>query len=466
MATDRYNGILLAGTESGCGKTTVTCSILKALINRGVRTAAFKCGPDYIDPMFHSEIIGTCSGNLDTFLCGENNMKYLYAKSAKAAEISVIEGVMGFYDGLGNNGSHSTYSIAKLTGVPVVLVVNPKGMSLSVAAIINGFRDFLPCNNIRGVIINSVSPALYEMYKPLIEERTGIKVYGFLPELPEAVIESRHLGLVTSGEIQDIKLKLELLAESAERFIDIDGLMRLSQSAGYITYDPVEMRGDYRCNIAVARDRAFCFYYRDSLELLELLGAKLTYFSPLKEETLPENSDGLILGGGYPELYVEELSKNKKMLSAIKSAIKGMMPTYAECGGFMYLQQTITAADKNIYPVVGALKGNSFMQDKLSRFGYITLTAKADNLFCNKGVSINAHEFHYSDSDDNGCAFEACKPDGKRSWECISADENMHAGYPHMHFYGNTRFAESFVQKCSEYRRDNYCRPGTALPGS
>ncbi len=451
METGRFNGIIFAGTGSGCGKTTVTCSILQALINRGIKATAFKCGPDYIDPMFHSEIIGTGSGNLDTFLCGENNVKYLYAKNSKGAQISVIEGVMGFYDGLGGDGSHSTYTMAKLTGAPVVLVVNPKGMSLSIAAVIKGFRDFLPDNNIRGVIINSVTPAMYEMYKPMIEEKTGIRVYGFLPALREAVIESRHLGLVTSVEIENIKLKLELLAENAGKYIDIDGLLQLSQAARSIQYAPVEIHKNYSCNIAVARDRAFCFYYRDGLELLELLGAKLTSFSPLKDEAIPESADGLILGGGYPELYAEELSKNKSMLSSIKSAIEKKLPTYAECGGFMYLQQSITSVDKKSYPMVGALIGKSSMQDRLSRFGYATLKANTDNLLCKKGESINAHEFHYSDSDDNGCNFEALKPDGKRKWECIFADETVAAGYPHMHFYGNAGFAENFVQKCSEF---------------
>lgn len=451
METGKFNAILFAGTGSGCGKTTVICSILKAFINRGIKTAAFKCGPDYIDPMFHSEIIGTGSGNLDTFLCGENNVKCLYAKNAKGARISVIEGVMGFYDGPGGDGSHSTYTVARLTGAPVILVVNPKGMSLSIAAIINGFRDFMPENHIKGVVINSVTPALYEMYKPMIEEKTGIRVYGFLPALPEAVIESRHLGLVTSGEIEDIKLKLELMAENAGKYIDIDGLLQLSQTARSIQYDPVEVHRSCSCNIAVAMDRAFCFYYRDSLELLEQLGAKLTLFSPLKDEAIPENAHGLILGGGYPELYTQELSENKSMLSSIKWAIEKKMPVYAECGGFMYLQKSITDAGKDSYPMVGALKGKSFMQDRLSRFGYVTLKAKTDNLLCRKGESINAHEFHYSDSDNNGSTFEALKPDGKRKWECIFADETVAAGYPHMHFYGNIRFAENFVQKCSEY---------------
>ncbi len=453
IETRKTARIMIAGTGSGCGKTTVTCGILNALVNRGVRTSAFKCGPDYIDPMFHTEITGIKSRNLDTFLLGDNNLKYLLNKNSVGNDISVIEGVMGFYDGLGNDGRHSSYSISRLTGTPVVLVVNPKGMALSIAAIINGFRDFMPENNIKGVIINSVSPGLYQMYKPMIEEKTGIRVLGFLPPMPEAVIESRHLGLVTAEEIKDIRKKLNIMAKNAEEFIDIDALMGLAQTAGAMEYNKVSVRKKYACNIAVAKDKAFCFYYEDSLELLREMGAELTYFSPLEDKSLPENIQGLILGGGYPELYAEKLSSNKTMLKSIKDTLSEGLPTYAECGGFMYLQQSISDKQNNKYPMTGVLDGNSTMCERLTRFGYTTLTAKEDNLFCKKGESINAHEFHYSDSNNNGNGFESVKPEGKRKWECIFASDTLFAGYPHIHFYGNTKFAESFLQKCCNFSK-------------
>lgn len=452
MEIGNFARIMIAGTGSGCGKTTVTCGIMKALINRGLKTAAFKCGPDYIDPMFHTEIIGAKSRNLDTFLCGENNVKYLLARNSEGAQISVIEGVMGFYDGLGNDGGHSSYAISRLTGTPVVLVVNPRGMALSIAAVIKGYMDFMPENNIRGVIINSISPALYQMYKTIIEEKAGARVYGFLPAMPEAVIESRHLGLITAGEIDKLQEKLNLLAQNAEKYIDIDGLLEMAGNIAPVEYNPVNIEKKYSCSIAVARDWAFCFYYEDSLALLEQLGARLVYFSPLKDEKVPENIGGLILGGGYPELYAGELSRNVSMLKSIKAAMAAGLPTYAECGGFMYLQQSVSDMDGNTYPMVGALKGHSSMQNRLSRFGYATLTAKKDNIFCKAGESINAHEFHYSDSDSSGAGFEAQKPNGGRKWDCIFADGTLAAGYPHMHFYGNTGFAERFVQKCSEFR--------------
>lgn len=457
MELSKFTRIMIAGTGSGCGKTTVTCGILKALINRSLKVAAFKCGPDYIDPMFHTEIVGTKSRNLDAFLCGENAVKYLFSKNSERVDVSLVEGVMGFYDGLGKDESYSSYAISELTKTPVVLVVNGKGMSLSIVAMIKGYTDFMP-NNIKGVIINAVSPGIYPMYKQMIEEHTQIKVLGFLPSLPEARIESRHLGLITAGEIENLQQKLNLLADNVEKYIDINGLLELAETALPLEYEPVEVLEKYPCNIAVAKDPAFCFYYQDSLELLEQLGAKLTFFSPLQDNDLPENISGLILGGGYPELYAKELSRNKSMLIAIRNAVNKGIATYAECGGFMYLQQAIADMHGNSNSMVGVIEGSSTLQNKLSRFGYATLKAKRDNLFCLKGEYINAHEFHYYDSDNNGCDFEAVKPNSGKKWDCIYATDTLIAGYPHMHFYGNIEFAKNFVLKCSKYEKEEVGR--------
>jgi len=443
--------VMIAGTGSGCGKTTVTCGILKAIINRNIKAAAFKCGPDYIDTMFHTEIIGTKSRNLDAFLCGENAVKYLFAKNSKTTEISIVEGVMGFYDGLGNDGSYSSHAISKLTGTPVVLVVNGKGMSLSIAAMIKGYTDFMP-NNIKGVIIDAISPGIYPMYKQMVEEHTHLKVLGFLPRMPEAMIESRHLGLVIASEIENLQQKLNLLADNVEKYIDIDALLNMAQTAPPLEYETINVKKEYPCNIAVAKDSAFCFYYQDSLELLEQMGAQLIYFSPLHDNALPENISGLILGGGYPELYAKELSQNKSMLTDIKDAVNKGIPTYAECGGFMYLQQAIVDMKGNTNPMAGVLDGSSTLQNKLSRFGYATLKAKKDNIFCLKGESINAHEFHYYDSDNNGYDFEAAESNSGKKFDCIFATDTLFAGYPHIHLYGNIAFTKRFMQKCSEIR--------------
>ncbi len=483
MKSDNFARIMIAGTGSGCGKTTITCGILRALVNRNIKTAAFKCGPDYIDTMFHTEIVGANSRNLDSFLCGDNCVKYLFAKNGKNAEISVVEGVMGLYDGIGNDGSYSSNAMSLLTGTPVVLVVNGKGMSLSIVAMLKGYIDFMP-NIIKGVIINDIAMGTYPMYRKMIEDFTQLKVLGFLPSLPEAVLESRHLGLITASEIENLQQKLNLLSDSVENNIDLDGLLELASTAESLEYQPIDitainikenmgydeqqgqqkagstdnvreyevslLRKNHCCNIAVAKDKAFCFYYQDSLELLEQLGAKLTFFSPVYDEKLPENISGLILGGGYPELYTKELSQNKSMLLDIKKAVNNGRPTYAECGGFMYLQQAIADMNGNSLPMVGAIEGSSLLQNKLIRFGYASLKAKKDNLFCFEGDSINMHEFHYYDSDNNGTAFEATKPYSSKKWDCIFATATLFAGYPHIHLYGNINFARRFVQKCSE----------------
>ncbi|WMJ22043.1 cobyrinate a,c-diamide synthase [Paludicola sp. MB14-C6] len=447
------NRIMLTATGSGAGKTTITCGLLKALINRHKSVVSFKCGPDYIDPMFHSKIIGTKSRNLDIFMCGEDNVKYLLAKNSVGCDISVIEGVMGMYDGLLFQSDYaSSNHLSKLTDTPQILIVNVKGMSLSVVALIKGFLCYKE-NNIKGVILNNCTQGMYSIYKKMIEDELSVHVYGYFPNVKEASIESRHLGLVTANEISDINKKLDLLAKTAEECLDIDAILSLASSAKALQYKAIEpsMTKKLNVKIAVARDNAFCFTYEDNIDLLKKLGAEIEYFSPLNDTTLPNNMDGLILCGGYPEEYAQELSKNKAMLQCIKNAIENKMPTIAECGGFMYLMDSITDKNNISYPMVSAIKGNSYMTSKLSRFGYINLTAKVDNLLCKKGESINAHEFHYSNSDNNGDDFQASKR--SKEWDCIHATDTLFAGYPHIHFWGNTNFAVNFIQKCDAYKQ-------------
>lgn len=441
--------ILIGGTGSGCGKTTVTCAIMQALVNRGLKIAAFKCGPDYIDPMFHSKIIGAKSRNLDAFLCGRENVKTLFCENSEDSDLSVIEGVMGFYDGIGGiSDENSTSDIANLTKTPAVLVLQCRGMSLSVAAMAEGFLKFKP-NTIKAVILNGISKDMCPYYSEIIEKNLGIPVLGCLPNDPMASVESRHLGLVTADEIKNLKEKLNRLAQNAEECIDLDALLRLGQSA-----DPLETDKKAICcmtksvRIAVAKDSAFCFTYEDSLQLLQKMGAELVPFSPLKDEHLPENIHGLMLCGGYPELYAEALSQNKSMLAAISKAIQNGMPTLAECGGFMMLHEYIED-----FPMVGIISGKVKLTKRLSNFGYAMLTAEKDNLLCKKGDKIPAHEFHYSVSDNTGSSFKAEKPLRNKKWDCIHATESLFAGYPHIHFYGNMVFAESFIAKCEDFER-------------
>nr|WP_312577935.1 cobyrinate a,c-diamide synthase [Sedimentibacter sp.] len=443
--------IMITAASSNSGKTTITTSLLKAFSMKGKNVSAYKSGPDYIDPMFHREVIKVPSRNLDEFIIGENNCKYVLCKNSKGADISVIEGVMGYYDGIGTNTSCSTYELAKLLDCPVILVLNCKGMAASVCALIEGFKNFREKSNIKGVILNDISKGLYSYYKNIIESNTDVKVYGYLPYLQDCKLESRHLGLVTAQEIGNLEDIVEKLGESAIESIDLDGLYELASGSSCLEYEEPDIKQVGKTKIAVAMDKAFCFYYRDNLDLFEQLGAEIVEFSPLNDKELPKDIGGLYIGGGYPELYMKELSENKSMLKDLNEKIDMELPTFAECGGYMYLMESFKAENDVEYNLVGAIEGQSCMTKSLEDFGYAALTANCDNLMCKKGQSINVHEFHYSTSTNKGNSFTAKKPQSEKQRNCIIADETKFMGYPHFHFLGNIDFARNFIEKCGEY---------------
>lgn len=447
----RVPRILIAGTGSGCGKTTVTCAILQALVNRGKRVGAFKCGPDYLDPMFHRSIIGTESRNLDSFFFDSDTLRFLLAKHGAGQEISVIEGVMGFYDGMGISSFRaSTHEVAQLTKSPVILTVGARGASRSLLAVLQGFLDFCPDQQICGVIFNQCTAVTYAALEKEIKARFGGRLapLGYLPTLPACELKSRHLGLVTAAEVTQLQEKMQLLAEQAEKSIDLNRLLAIAAQAEEVEADPHFLQSwservtKERVRIAVARDAAFCFYYEDSLDLLRELGAELVPFSPLKESALPEGIHGLLLGGGYPELYAQELSANETMRASVRGALKRGLPCIAECGGFLYLTEAIGSV-----PMAGFLAGNSYDTGRLQRFGYVTLRAKQDSMLCRAGEAIAAHEFHYWDSEDSGSCFTAKKESG-REWDCVHATDTLYAGFPHFHFYANPEFALHFYEAC------------------
>lgn len=443
--------IMISGVSSGCGKTTVVCAVLQALVNRGLKTGAFKCGPDYIDPMFHSRIIGAKSANLDLHFFSENTLRYLLTKNGEGCDMSVIEGAMGYYDGAGlTSWKTSAHEIALVTETPVVLVVNARGAALSVLAVIEGFLHFRPESGIRGVILNQCTAMTYASLSAAIEERFGIRCFGFLPKLDECAIESRHLGLVTAAEIEGLREKMQTLAAQAEKTLDIDSLLALGREAPPLRYAPIVLPRKEKIRLAVARDKAFCFYYEDSLDAVREMGGEIVPFSPLGESALPEEIDGLYLGGGYPELYAAALSENASMRASVRDALARGVPCIAECGGFMYLTEAIGEM-----PMVGALPGTCFDTGKLTRFGYVTLRAKSDNLLCRAGGEIAAHEFHHWDCTCPGDAFTAEKPTGRR-WECAVSSGALYAGYPHFHFYSNPEFLYSFYDACikEKHRHD------------
>ncbi len=446
--------IMLAAGSSGSGKTTITCGLLQAFKNRGLKAVSFKCGPDYIDPLFHKTVLGIPSKNLDTFFAPPGIVQELMAETAAYADIAVTEGVMGYYDGAGiKTHMASSYELAKVTDTPVILIVNARGMGISVIPYIKGFLEYKACSGIKAVILNQASRAVYSGLKPLIEKELGITVAGYLPVMQECHLESRHLGLVMPEEAAGIKEIINGLAVKMEECIDIDKIISIAESAPCINVNPVEIvpvcsYGKVR--IGIAMDEAFCFYYKDNLRLLEKLGAELVYFSPLHEKKLPGNIDGCIFGGGYPELYLKGLSSNTSMLKSVKQALSArQIPYIAECGGFLYLHENMEDTCHNNYRLAGVIHADAIYKGKLQRFGYITLSpAVCAN---DKNKEIKAHEFHYYDSTDNGKSYIATKPFRNIQWECIHESGQGFAGFPHLYFYSCPGFARKFVEKCLHY---------------
>lgn len=452
--------ILLTAGASGSGKTLLTCGILQALTNRGLKVSSFKCGPDYIDPMFHTKVIGTKSRNLDTFFTGKETTRWILAENAKDSDVAVMEGVMGYYDGIGGTTSKaSAYELADITDTPAVLIVNCKGMSVSIVPFIKGFLEYKTDSKIRGVILNQMSAMLYPRVKEMVEQELSVKVLGYVPKLSDCVIESRHLGLVLPQEVEGFREKLNKLAGVLEETLDIESLLGMAAEAGELLE---ELPGEFadvfadslkngKIRIGVAMDEAFCFIYEDNLQLLEKMGAEIVPFSPIHDTHLPKDIDGLIFYGGYPELFAEELEQNTSMREEIREAYEKQMPLIAECGGFMYLHEEMEDMQEQFHRGVGIIKGKAFRTPKLSRFGYIYLEQTKGKTFGENPGRLPAHEFHYFDSTACGEAYRAQKPVGKRGWDCIHAEETLMAGFPHLYYYGNLKLPKAFIKKCGEY---------------
>ncbi len=470
---------LMCAASSGSGKTLITCAILRILVRRGFLPAAYKCGPDYIDPMFHSKVLGIPSRNLDVFLMGSDGVKKALSRGSNDRNIGVMEGVMGFYDGMSAiSDEGSSYDICRITKTPAILVVNCKGMSRSIVPLVKGFCDYDKAGTIGGIILNNISPMVADGIKKEIEKEINVPVIGMLPKLKDVSLESRHLGLIMPSEIPDILSTIDIVADKLEEYLDFDKLMSIAESEpsidenlacfaedniinndnDYVTEDTdirvVEDRISEKSTIydiqdkvkiGVAMDEAFCFYYEDNLDLLKEMGAELVFFSPIHDTKLPDVSR-LIFGGGYPELYVKELSENKSMRESILSAGKSGMPILAECGGFLYLQESLEDPECHEYEMVGLFEGKGCKKDKLRHFGYVTMNAVCENPYLKLGEEIKAHEFHYYDTSCNGDICTLKKLSGA-NWTGYQLINNSFGGFAHLYYPSNVDFIRCFLEK-------------------
>ncbi|MBC2191537.1 cobyrinate a,c-diamide synthase [Listeria sp. FSL L7-0229] len=438
------NKILIAAASSGAGKTTVTLGVMHALKKRGLRVQPFKVGPDYIDTNYHQAITGVASINLDSFLIDDDAMlAALFEKHGESADISVIEGVMGLFDGLGiDRDNASTSFIAKCTKTPVILVVDGKAISTSAAAIVDGFNRFDPELKIAGVIINRVaSENHFSLIKGAIERYTDVPVLGYLPKNAAVALPERHLGLVPQEEMTELEAKWELLGDLIAEHVDLDRLLEISKSSeDLVGVSQDIMLPDFSgLRVAYALDAAFHFYYQDNLELIRSTGAMLIPFSPLEDKEVPK-ADFIYIGGGFPEVFAERLAKNSTMRKSILAAHEKGIPIYAECGGLMYLGSALEMNDAQ-YEMVGVFSGISEMTTRLRKFGYCTAKPLEDTLIGKKGTAIRGHEFHHSvfETTETPCLQLSKKRDGEivKEWQGGYQKGNTFASYLHIHFYQN-----------------------------
>ena len=465
--------IMLAAPKSGSGKTLLTCGLLEVLRRRGLNPIACKCGPDYIDPMFHRYVLGIPGRNLDSFFLPAEGVRKVLVDAVREeqAGIAVLEGVMGYYDGLGGTEtSASSWEIAEITDTPAILVLDCKGASLSAAAMASGFLHFRKKSHIAGVILNRVSSMYYERLAAAVEEASGLPVLGYLPESEEYRMESRHLGLFLPGEIDRLRERIGRLADQMEKSIAVDRVLEVagmlplrienkekekaeneSMEAESIAKFPAcqEQKVTSRVRIGVARDEAFCFYYQENFRLLEQMGAELVYFSPLRDKKIPDRVDGLLFGGGYPENYARELAKNAAMRESIRRSIAAGMPFLAECGGFLYLHRTLEGSDGKHWEMAGVYPFDAYRTNRLRRFGYVRLLTSS-------GQEIHGHEFHYWESEDPGTDWEAVKPTGNRSWRCIHEKGGQIGGFPHLYYASCPDFLRKWLDVCAKGSQKKY----------
>ena len=452
--------LLIAGTHSGVGKTTVAIGLMAALRHRGVAVQPFKVGPDYIDPGFHTLATARVSRNLDTWLLKDTVVRGLFQEASADAQLAMIEGVMGLFDGHASTSDRgSTAELAKLLRVPVILVVDASGMARSAAAMVQGYLRFDPQVHVAGVIFNKIRERHFQLLREALHRYTDCPALGYLPPDAELAIPERHLGLIPAQEDQSLARVQARLGEVVAHSIDLEAIMRIAHAAPPLlpVHRPGKSRGGRSgtCRIGVARDRAFHFYYQENLDLLRDFGAELVAFSPLRDQRLPEGLDALYLGGGFPEVLASELAHNEPLRREIKRVVEEGLPTYAECGGLMYLAKRLVDQQGHRHAMVGVLPGTVRMTDRLQHFGYVTLIPQRDTILARAHDPIKGHEFHYS-------VWDCQVPEGQAAYVVVRHHEgrrlegfvhaNLLASYIHVHFLTNSRWARGFVASARRFR--------------
>lgn len=446
---------MIAGVNSSTGKTTISLGIMAALRRRGMKVQPFKVGPDYIDPGLHTHATGCSSHNLDSWMCGTEVLQTVFAKNAYQADLSIVEGVMGYFDGMrGERILGSSAHVASILEAPVILVVDVRGMSQSCVAVVKGFMEYQPQGWIRGVILNHATE-FHKIYVcPFIESELGVKALGCMPSQESLSMPERHLGLLPADENEALAVHLERMADWVEKYVDLDEVVNIAEKANPLALSPVVERIPARVAIGVARDQAFSFYYRDSLDYLEELGAELHYFSPMKDAALPP-VDGLYFGGGFPEMFLDSLSGNTTMLDSIRQAHAKGLPILAECGGLMYLCRGVVDWDGKYWPGVGIVPADIQMTRRLQALGYLQATALKDTILGSSGHILMGHEFHYSTMTEVSPEDLAFTLDGGlRPGQRVEgfAKDNLLASYLHLQLRANADAARNFLNACALYR--------------
>ncbi|MCX8043471.1 MAG: cobyrinate a,c-diamide synthase [Desulfobacterota bacterium] len=465
MATSSMSdrrGFVIAGERSGVGKTMITLALARALMLQGYSVQCFKVGPDFIDPGYHAAVTGRLSRNLDERITSPTYCRNLFYRESRNADIVIVEGVMGLFDGYGNTSKGSTAQIARLLDLPVILIIDGSSLSQTAGALALGLQQYDLELKIAGILFNKVSSKRhYETLRAAVVKTTGIPVLGYIPRAEHWHVPHRHLGLVMAGEQPDLIGAVERCATDVEQTV---ALSKITRNAPFKLRQSVSQKQKPKtCNpnsinvrIGVARDEAFCFCYQDNIELLERFGGKIVFFSPLHDAKLPESLHGLYLPGGYPELYAAQLSANQKMRRHIRAFCESGKPVYAECGGFLYLLRAIVDYNGKRHAMAGFFPTTARMRSRLQRFGYVTVRALPGCPFLPPHASVRGHEFHYSDIDPMPNSVTRTLHVRRRT-ECESYHEGyvlgaVLAGYPHLHFASNPAFARNFVAACAQNR--------------